>query len=217
MSETGPDTIYRVIQRLRAEDVRPADGDAAEVDRVLKGLEPIARRTCRASAAGLPDDRVEDLVQETLLVAWRRLGDFEAVLGGEGNAPALARWVKQIARFVMANARRQRRETLSDDGLIDTADPAVGALAWLARAERDDLVRQAIEASLTGEEQDVLYHRHVHGMERAEIASLLGLADADAVRVILQRCQRRLQAALRAQLAVLGHSMSLWHEDFRDG
>ena len=210
----GADTIVRVIGRLKS-DAPQSPAAAAEADRVLRRLEPVARRTCRACAGNLPADRVEDLVQETLLVAWRRLPDFEPTLGPNGNRGALERWVKQIARFTCANARREHRETLTEDGVVDMADPAIGALAWLGREERDEVVRVAIERSLTGDEQDVVYHRHVHGMERAAIAELLGLQDANAVRVVLQRAHRRLQAGLFERLAEIGHGLSLWQEDFR--
>jgi RNA polymerase sigma factor (sigma-70 family) len=213
-NDQSGDTIFRVIGRLRA-DGPPDEVAAAEADRVLRRLEPVARRTCQACGAGLTPDRIEELVQDTLLVAWRRLPDFEPALGGEGNAPALERWVKQIARFTHKNAVRTKRETLSEDGILDVADPAVGALAWLAQAERDELVWRAIDTTLTTQEQDVLYERHVHGLERAEIARMFGLADADAVRVILQRTQRRLQVALTARLRELQVGMSIWHEDFR--
>lgn len=211
---SSADTIARVIHRLRSEDGRGPAADA-EANRVLARVEPVARRTCLGCARGLGGPQVEDLVQETLFVVWRRLPDFEAALGGVDNRPALERWTKQIARFICANAQRKRRDTLTEDGLIDIADPQTGALAWLAREERNELLRTTIEAALSGDEQDVLYHRHVHELERAEIARLLGLADADQVRVKLQAAQRKLKPALTRKLEEIGRGMSMWHEDFR--
>jgi hypothetical protein len=54
----------------------------------------------------------------------------------------------------------------------------------------------------------VLFHRYCQDLGRAEIAALLGLEDADAVRVILVRARRRLRTEIVARLAALGHSSS---------
>lgn len=207
------DTITRLVQRLSEGDVGTRSFDA-DADRVLRLLEPVARRTCRACVPAATDEHVEDLVQDTLLIAWRRLVEFEPASAPERNRQELERWVKQIARFTCANAQRRRRETLMEDGVVDVADPAMGPLAWLGAHERDELVREVIDGALSGLDQDVVYHRHLHGLERAEIARLLGLADADSVRVRLQAAHRKLKTALVAKLAEIGAGLSLWHEDF---
>jgi RNA polymerase sigma factor (sigma-70 family) len=157
----------------------------------------------RAVAAGASAEQVEELVQETLLIAWRRLAEFDP-----DQEAVFEAWIRGIARNVSANARRKRRELLSEDGLIERGDSAHSVLAALQHEERDQLVTEAISAALEGVEQDVLYHRYVHGLDREQIAELLDLADSNAVRVVMQRAQRRLKAELERRLTELGHGRS---------
>lgn len=195
MGRSG-DTVEELVGRLRA-------GDASEsvlrmADRVLRRAEPVAALACRLEARGLPEELVADLVQDTLEVVWRRLEEFEH----EGRP--FEAWVRGIARNLCANARRRKRDLLTEDGVLDPADPACGALRAMQRHERHELLAQAIEAALEPVEQDVVYHRYVHQLERDRIAELVGLADADEVRVILQRATRRLGAELRRRMDDLG-------------
>jgi DNA-directed RNA polymerase specialized sigma24 family protein len=121
--------------------------------------------------------------------------------------------VRGIALNVSRNARRKQRDVLTEDGVIEATDPAHGVLRVLQRDQRESLVTGAIEAGLQGEEQDVLYHRYMHGLSRDQIADLMGLPDADAVRKILVRARRRLRNELLARLEKLRHSMSLLHSE----
>lgn len=196
------DTVERVVRRLRSDDAQALV--PTEADSVLRRAEPVARAMCRRHLPGASAERIEDVVQETLEIVWRRLSTFN----GEGKFES---WVRGIARNVCAGNRRKRTEILSVDGELDPQDSDLDALRTLQRHEREAVVTAAIQASLDGVEQDVLYHRHLHGLDRERIAELVGLDSADEVRVVLQRAQRRLKSELLRRLLELGHGVSFVH------
>src|SRR5688572_20227532 len=104
------DTVGRVVARLRSRG--PTASVLADADRLLRRAEPVARRVVRAVASGLPGEQLEDLVQQTLEIAWRRLPDFDTA-----EEAAFESWIRGVARNVCANARRRRTELLTEDGL----------------------------------------------------------------------------------------------------
>ena len=132
-------------------------------------------------------DRAEDAVQETLVIAWRelpRLRDpdrFEAWLTRLlVNAAYLE--AKRVRRYA-ANIR-----ILPIDGL-QVAD-AAGVIA-----DRDQLERGF--RRLSPEQRAVLVLRHYLGLEPAEIAETLGIAEG-TVRSRLFYAHRAMRAALEA-------------------
>jgi len=170
---------------------------------VLRRAQPVAAVVCRTELRGAPPAQVEDAVQQTLEVVWRRLEAFQP------DGPPFEAWVRGIAKKVCANERRRRRDLLSEDGVIEATDPAHDELRTLQREQREALISDAIDAALEPQEQDVFYHRYLHNLERERIAELVGLADANEVRVILQRATRRLRAEIVRRLEALGHGPSL--------
>ncbi|MBS1879578.1 MAG: sigma-70 family RNA polymerase sigma factor [Actinobacteria bacterium] len=141
--------------------------------------------------AASPEDAA-DVVADTFLVAWRRLGEVP-----DGAGARL--WLFGVARRALANQRRgtMRRERLAGEmrealrrrlaGLGDdpTGDRAqtMGALARLEEKDREVLL-------LAGWEE----------LEPREIASVLGIS-AISARSRLHRARRRLRVALAAQEA----------------
>jgi RNA polymerase sigma factor (sigma-70 family) len=198
---SAEDTIGRVVARLRSRG--PSDSVLRDGDRLLRRAEPVARRTVRAVAGSFPESDQEDFVQQVLEIAWRRLPEYDTAAASTFEA-----WIRGIARNVVANGRRKSRDLLTEDGIVERGDAADSVLAALQHEERDQVVTEAISAALEGVEQDVLYHRYVHGFDRDHIAELLELADANEVRVVLQRAQRHLKAELERRLADLGHGRS---------
>jgi len=199
------DSVAQLVARMRGE--AESTSMVRRADRVLRRAEPVARATCRAEAAMLPAARIEELVQDTLEIVWTKLADFDP------EGPPFEAWVRGIALNVSRNARRKQRDVLTEDGVIEATDPAHGVLRILQRDQRESLVTEAIEAGLQGEEQDVLYHRYMHGLSRDQIADLMGLPDADAVRKILVRARRRLRNEILGRLEQLRHSRSLLHSE----
>lgn len=193
------DTVKRVLQVIHLSG-QPSTN---EVQRLLMRAEPVARRACRSHSRYLRDEVLEELVQNVLLVAARRMTEVQAEDG-----PTWDRWVRGIARNVCRNDRRVHRELLTEDGVFELTEPNAGVLNTLLVDERDEIVRSAIE-KLPPDEQDAVYHRYLHDLSRADIAEVLGWPDAEAVRVVLQRASRHLKIRIVEQLELLGYSSPL--------
>ncbi|MEZ4318317.1 MAG: sigma-70 family RNA polymerase sigma factor [Myxococcota bacterium] len=146
-------------------------------------------------------ERAEELTQDALLTAFRKLGEYE-------GRSSFGTWVCGIGKHLALNDVRRRREFLTEDGVLDAEDPGLVALRGLRRQEREELLRQASTELLDPMEQEVVYLRYAEQMPRSRIAELLELGDENEVRVTLQRCKRRLEKGLRARLEQLGHGTS---------
>ena len=156
----------------------------------------------------------EDLVQDTLLAAWRGLERFE------GRA-SVRSWLYRIATNTCLNALRARSrrprelqvmtdvpgptrrvepvwlepypDSLLDDIVDDSAGPA-------ARYEARESVELAFILALQGlppRQRAALVLRDVLGFRTAEVAEMLGTGDV-AVKGALQRARATLQARLPA-------------------
>lgn len=114
-----------------------------------------------AMLRGLSSADAEELAQETLAVAWRRIGRCRA-------PEALTTWLYQITRRLVANHHRKawvRRVLLG----ADTPQIAVDALP------DDALTARRLLATLPADLAEVLILRDVEGYTRDEVASLLSL------------------------------------------
>lgn len=144
------------------------------------------RRTAR------PEDAA-DVVSETFLVAWRRLGEVPE--------PALP-WLYGVARKTVANQRRgaQRRTHLGERLRRD--------LAILVPDVSDEVVQRtdvnAAIDTLGDRDAEVLRLHLWEGLESREIAQVLGLPVA-VVRPRLSRARARLRAVLGNDPVTPGH------------
>jgi RNA polymerase sigma-70 factor (ECF subfamily) len=145
----------------------------------------------------------EDLVQETLLRAWRKLDTYA------GRAPFGA-WLYGIATHACLDARRSAR--LLPAALVEPDDPTATPapprtdVAWLepypdrlldpaADLDRRETVRLAFVAAvqhLPPRQRAVLLLREVLGWSAREVAELLGTSDA-SVNSALQRARAALE------------------------
>jgi RNA polymerase sigma-70 factor (ECF subfamily) len=146
-------------------------------------------------------EAAEDLAQDALLEAWRQLPKFR----GEST---LSTWVLGIAKNKVLNHLRKRRDSLAEDGLVEDVDPQRDVLKMLSQAERNQIMRDAAAAVLDDHEQEVVHLRYIEGLGREDIATELGMDGADAVRVVLFRCTRRLKPELVRRLAEIHHGLS---------
>ena len=141
------------------------------------------RRTDAESAA--------DVVSETFLVAWRRLGDIPA--DPEQTLP----WLYGVARRVLCNLERSRargdrlsaRLAHTGRGAGPEADVADGV------AERERLV--AALSQLPGRDREVLRLIGWEHLGLGQAAAVMGCSRA-ALAVRLHRARRRLERALDA-------------------
>jgi len=201
----GPKTEAHILAREGERRDAGADGSPsldAELGRLFAAHRPQVLALCRR-LTGDPE-RAEELVQEALAVAWRKLPEFQQ---GVRFGP----WIYGIARNLCRNARRKHGELLSDDGVLDPDSDAAGTLRLLQRQERIRLLSDATR-SLSPLEQEAVHLRYVEGLPLAELDALLGLKGSGA-RGLLQTCRRKLRRALEQQLQALGHGRSLLHSE----
>jgi len=149
---------------------------AEHVDRVLGYA---LRRADR------PEDAA-DVVAETFLVAWRRLGDVP-------DEPRTRLWLYGVARRVLANQRRgeRRRTALGERLAADLASAVPDHAPGVAERMRygDALDR------LGEQDREVILLHAWEGLEPREIAEVLGVS-AVAVRSRLSRARARLRDLL---------------------
>lgn len=170
-----------------------------EVDELFAAHRPRVLAYCRRI---VPDrQRADDLAQESLLVAWRRLDEFR------GEAP-FERWLFTIARFTCYNALRRHGDALTEDGLLDPSDPEGGVLQALQQEERAQLLREAAAAVLDPLEQEAVHLRYVENLGQDAITHILRIEERTGARGVLQRCRRKLERELRARLAAIGRGSS---------
>ncbi len=146
-------------------------------------------------AWGLADERsdVDDVVQETFVVAWRRRKDLRIV--GSSALP----WLLTTARYVAMNTNRQRRTHRADE-----LDEHSGAdEAWYRQVAHDEAVQQlrwvrAEIAALDSPDRELCELCLLQDRSYDEAAAMLGLSPANA-RKRIQRSRARLRSSRAAQ------------------
>ncbi len=134
------------------------------------------RRTDKAADAA-------DVVADTFLVAWRRLEDVP-----EGDRARL--WLYGTARRVLANHYRSLRRARSlNDKLRGALEVAVEEVEEQLTGPSSDALAHAF-ARLSGDDQEVLMLVGVEGLDRRQVAEVLGCSRAN-VRIRLHRARRR--------------------------
>ena len=158
--------------------------EAAAAELVRRHAEPLGRFLAAAGAA----EEVEDLVQETMLRAFRRIETFR-------GKSSFRTWLMTIGSNLLKDSwrRRQRRPVLplDDREIIDeSSDPAGEAMA-------EDLATRlgACLQTLPRLQRDVFLLRAQQGLEYAEIANALG-STAGAARVHYHHAIKRLKKLL---------------------
>ncbi len=178
-----PETEPPLEELLRAAN----RGDAAAYAAFLRAVTPVVRGVARARAGGLAADRVEDIVQETLLAIHRKRHTWRE------DAPVRP-WLYAIVRYKVVDALRARgrRIEVPIDDFADVlpAEPAPDP------TERGDALRAI--GRLDPRSAAIVRAIGLDGASIAEIAGALGMSDG-AVRVALHRGLRKL-AQLRSRL-----------------
>jgi RNA polymerase sigma-70 factor (ECF subfamily) len=150
-----------------------------------------AERLLAYLRATVPPSSVDDLFQEAVLVAWRRLGDYD-------RTRPFGAWMRGIARnLVMDHLSRLGRERPTDDALLDAIErraqehDGADREEFRARLERlDECV-----AALPEEYRSVIHHCYRLDAPLARIAAEAG-ASVEAIKKRLQRARGMIAACM---------------------
>jgi RNA polymerase sigma-70 factor (ECF subfamily) len=121
---------------------------------------------------------LDDLVEEVLLVAWRRFDDIPP--------DAAIPWMIGVARNVLRNAQRKRRRAAA---LEDRVRPVGPSAAAEDQVVADEGVRQAL-AALSDDDREILLLHAWDGRSAADIAAIFHLTP-NAAAVRLSRAEAR--------------------------
>jgi RNA polymerase sigma-70 factor (ECF subfamily) len=152
------------------EDFRVKDGAAHDDDALMRALydahaAPLYAFVCRL--VGGDRHRAEDVVQETLLRAWRNAEKLN-----RGSPATLRPWLVTVARRIVIDGHRSRqaRPREVDPGPLE----AVPAADEIDRALRAMLISEAM-ADLTPAHRQALVETYLRGSSVAEAAEVLGV------------------------------------------
>jgi len=164
---------------------RARSGDTPAGQRLFARLLPVLRRWARHRfPARLRDARdTEDLVQDVLLRAFRRIDQFEN--RGEGAFLAYLRQI--LLNAVKDEARRAGRRPGVPLPLDETmSDRAPSVVERAIGADKLQRFEDAL-ATLPEEQQQAIILRVEFGYSHAQIAEALGKPSMDAARVMVAR------------------------------
>ena len=158
-------------------------GDRRAVDELLARYEPrIYRFGLRMCG---DEDAAREVLQETMLAAFRNLPGFRA-------QASLSTWLYQIARSFCIKERRGVRPTAQlDTDLPDQAEPPDRQL----HARRIGEALATAIAALPPEQREVLVLRDVEGLSAAEAAEVVGI-EVGALKSRLHRARMALRHRL---------------------
>lgn len=137
--------------------------------------------------------RAADVLQETNLVLWRKIDEFDV------DRPFLP-WAFAIARFqVLAHVRDQNRDRLLLDAelavaISEEAEQQAGQLQQLREALRPCL------DTLTDGNRELVERRYLRSMSIADIAAAVDRT-ISAVKVALMRSRRHLADCIQVRMA----------------
>jgi RNA polymerase sigma-70 factor, ECF subfamily len=145
------------------------------------------RTVCRYLALRVDPSRVEDIVAETFLVAWRRQAQLP-----EQPLP----WLLNAASKILANHRRAGRRSAALVERLEAMTPESGRPLEedVAAAGRRRALIHAL-AALGERDRELLMLVHWQGLTPREVATVLELSPV-VIRTRLHRANRRLQSAL---------------------
>ena len=149
------------------------------------------------------DTQAEEIVQEALLVAYKKLPDYQ-------GRSRFSTWIYGITRNLCLNSNRKRTEFLNEDGILDPASQELDVFSEMRNQERVAMLTKA-SATLSQIEQEAIYLRYVEGQSQQQITEILKLSGTGA-RGLLQRCRRHLRRELKALLLEVGHGESFFKE-----
>lgn len=146
----------------------------------------------RAALGNTPD--VDDILQETMVVAWRRLDDFDQTRPFGG-------WIRGIAKNLLLAHRRQQSTRPYDSLILDQLDSRLGQLA--ARSgdtweEKLEVLRTCVQA-LPDHDQRVIQLRYFQQLAIRQVSELLE-SNEGVVKKRLQRAREKILDCIEQKL-----------------
>jgi RNA polymerase sigma-70 factor (ECF subfamily) len=186
-SSSDVESTFSLIERARA-------GDSEALERLFaRHRKPLLRWASGRLPKWARDiSDTEDLVQETLLQTFKRIGDFEPRRVGALQA-YLRQAVLNRIREELRRKGRQPHATDLDDIAVDSAE---SPLEQAIGREAVENYEQAL-ARLKAEEREAIIARVEMGYTYEELAEALGKPTPDAARKAAQRALVRLAEELR--------------------
>ena len=181
---------------------RARSGDAAALERLFERLYQPLRRWTRGRlpqwARDLSD--TEDLVQESLVQTFKRIGDFDPRGGG-----ALQAYVRQIILNRIRDELRKAGRRPSSTGFDGSElDEGLSPLEHAIGREAVDRYERAL-ARLKPREREAIVARLELGFDFVELADLLGTPTPDAARKTAERALVRLAAEMKSDAERTSH------------
>jgi len=131
----------------------------------------------------LTSSDLDDIVEETLLVVWRRLDSVPA----DAELP----WMLGVARNVLRNARRSQNRRSAFESTLLPVSPEASAEEHVVA---DTSVREAL-AALSDDDREVLLLNAWDGLDTHALGAVLVIS-TNAAAVRLSRAQRRFRELL---------------------
>jgi RNA polymerase sigma-70 factor (ECF subfamily) len=121
-------------------------------------------------ARGAPASTAEEIVQEVMLLVWRKADQFDA---SRGSASA---WIFTLARNAFIDRVRRENRPMVDpaDPLLTGADESPGADALVLGAEVQRQLSNAVR-ELPPEQRQVVHRSYFEGQSLAQISAADGL------------------------------------------
>ncbi|HOS95845.1 MAG TPA: sigma-70 family RNA polymerase sigma factor [Armatimonadota bacterium] len=167
---------------------RFAEGDTAAFDEVVRlygrDVYRVARRMTDCA------DDADDVVQETFIRAFQRLGEVD------GDA-SVKRWLLTITINLCIDRHRRRRLPVSELSFDPPAERSAADHELLNRELGQHL--HAALSKLSGQQRACFVLHEIEGLKVAEIAQIVGCSDG-AVKCYLHRARDRLQKQLAPYL-----------------
>ena len=146
-------------------------------------------------------DTVDDLYQETMLIAWRRIDDFD-------RTRSFGAWVRGIAkRCAWDHARRHQRESdIIKDSALQYLEQNIRRIEQRPGDTWSDKL-DVLNDCLSHLSQELLETVHYHYREELPTERIAGLLNAsrEAIKKRLQRARKLLHDCLRRKDVFLDH------------
>jgi RNA polymerase sigma-70 factor (ECF subfamily) len=156
-------------------------------------VEPVRRYLARRTDAATADD----VLNETLIVCWRRLDEVP-------TADEAVPWTIVVARNLLANAERAERRRGRLTAKIIALDPPASVIEYASSDDGDAMAVRDALTRLRRDDAELLRLWAWDGLESPQLATVLGMT-ANAAAIRLHRAKARLKAELLKSPRPAGH------------